>query len=205
MNDQPRIAPRNVDAANNTYALLIRNNILAWLQQQSYFANFKTFRTTRKMPAKVADLPYLGVYIVNEAGGPDGDINHWAPHCTVNVRIGFSVWIANNDEVATENQLDGAFRAIMRAILEYPVIYNNANSRVEGFASYTRSHYYGNTQLDNESSVAEMRAELVCRYREYYGYVAVDDFKTMNFKTAWPSPSESDGVQQIEAIWDLPQ
>ena len=205
MNEIPRIVPKSVDPTNNTYSLIIRNNIYTLVQAMPYFANFKRFGTSRQFPIKLENIPYCGVYLVNDAGGPDGNINHGMPRFSVSARIGFSVWIANNDPIATENQLDGAFRAIMRGILENKTIYGDPVAQVEGFSGFTRAHYYGNTTLDNESPIAEMRAELVCFYREDYRYVATDDFKSMKFTTAWPSPDEASNVQQIEAIWDLPQ
>jgi len=201
----PAATARVIDPVNNSLSLLIRDNIIAVLKALPYFVNFRTWGRTKQFPVLPESLPYCGVYLVNDGANPDGDANAGPPKFSVSARIGFSVWIKNNDPDMTENQLDGAFRAIMNGLLTVPTVYNAKNAPVEGFTRYTRSHNYGTLGTTNECPAAELRFELTCFYREYYEFVAVDDLKVVHLETQYPSPEEADEVQQIEAIWDIPQ
>jgi len=196
---------RVVNPVTNSLALIIRDNILAVVRQLNYFANFK-FGTTKQFQLIAANIPYCGVYLLGESAGPDGDWNAGPPKFTIDARIGFTVWIMNNDPVQTEMQLDGAFRAIMNGLLCFPTVYNNATAPVEGFSRYTRSHHYGSAGLNNELPLAELRLELTCKFREYYEFVPTDDFLLLHFQTKYPLPPEDwTQVQQITAVWDIPQ
>jgi len=200
-----KLRPRAINATNNSLALILRDNILTVLKTNPFFVNFKLFQTTKQFQLMRDNLPFLGVYLVGESAGPDGDWDAGPPKFTVDARIGFSVWLINQDPVETELQLDGAFRAIMNALLCYPTVYNDKVAPVEGFSRYTRTHHYGSPGLNNELPAAEMRLELTCKFREYYEFVATDDFKLLHFETAYPTPEEGTKVQQVEAVWDIPQ
>jgi len=195
---------RVVDATNNSLALIARDNALAAVKQLPYFANFKRFATTKQLQLEPQSIPYCGVYLISEAAGPDGDPNAGPPKFTVEAKIGFSVWIMNNDPEETELQLDGAFRAIMNGLLCFPTVYNDEVAPVEGFPRYARSQHYGNAGLNNELPIAEMRLELTFKFREYYEFVAHDDLRLVHLETMYPSPDEAGSVQQITAVWDIP-
>jgi hypothetical protein len=201
----PAPALRVLNPTNNSYSLIICDNILARLKQLPFFVNFK-FGRSKQFPLIPENIPYCAVYFVSENAGPDGLANSGPPKFSISTRVGFSIWIRHQDPDQTVNQLDGAFRAIMRGLLEYPIIYNDATAPVEGFSAFTRRHSYGNAGLNNEQPVAEMQLELTCFYREYYEFVPVDDFRIMHLETRYPTadtdPAE---VQQIVAVWDIPQ
>jgi len=201
------VAPRVVNLANNSPLIIIRDSFLTRVAAAPFFVNFK-FGRTKQFPLIPENIPYCGVYIVGDNGGPDGVANHGVPRFKTAGVVGFTVWIANNDPVELENQLDGAFRTIMRTICEAPDVIGPdlGRGQVEAFIRYMRQNNYGAGSLNNETPVGETRLELTFNYTEDFYYIWPDDFLTMHMETRFPTPTTDPAeVQQIVAVWNIPQ
>jgi hypothetical protein len=185
----------------NSYSLLIRDAMLARLQELPYFAPFVKFGRARGQQVQPEDVPYLACYFLNEALSPDGDINHAEPRFYHNLNLGFSVIIRNNNIERAETVLDQAHWAIMWAILTDPKLRANNQFEIEGFSRATRTHHYGTIAGDNETPVAELRMELGCAYRSYWPPEVPDWLQLTHLETAFPDIPRRNEVQQVVRYW----
>ncbi|HEY2678641.1 MAG TPA: hypothetical protein VGI65_16840 [Steroidobacteraceae bacterium] len=161
-----------------SYSQVIRDSMFAVLVQLPFFAGFKA-RRSKQLPVLQPLLPYLGVYIIGEDMGPDGDINAGDIRFIHSLRIGFQVIIENNDPVASELNLDAAFWAIMYGLWADDYLTNMIasgmpdNTRIEGVERGTRKHVWG-TSSNGEMPIGELE------------YVATMRFRTEWFPTGFP-------------------
>ena len=145
-----------------SYSLVIRDVFFDTLAlREPFFANhFK--RKTKMAQIQPEQLPYLGVYIIDEVMTPDGDANAGEVRFAHTLRIGFSVIIANNDQDAAEREIDASFWRIMNRLWTDPYVMNLLdtynptdqsinpdNTRVESITRGVRKHLFGNTSSNN--------------------------------------------------------
>ena len=108
----------NVDL--NSCSFIIRNGILDRLKQIPTFQSVRRWAVTSALRVQsqlqADQLPFVGVYLVDETMGPDGDANHAEPRFLHTVRIGFSVIIASPDDVIAEKNLDSSHWTIMNLL-----------------------------------------------------------------------------------------
>jgi hypothetical protein len=168
-----------------SFSLVIRDVFYDALSSDPFFADY-TKRKTKMLPVQPQLLPYLGVYILDETMLPDGDANAGTIRFTHTLRVGFSVMLANNDQVTAERMIDAAFWRIMNRIWPDPdimnlLVSNNPdNTRVESITRGSRRHVFGATGLNNETPVAELQYDV-----------------SIFFRTGWP-PIITDTLDEID-------
>jgi hypothetical protein len=180
-----------------------------------FFKNkFKLFSRSKAMPIQAQNIPYAGLYIVDETLTPDGDANVGDIRFEHALRLGFSVVIKNNDPDEVEEKLDGAFWSLMNGLLRDASLTNmlgayNAEGAegfaIEGFTRGTRKNVYGNAGLNNEMPIAELQLELTCKYRTTWPPVIEDDLITIHTVTGFPlrgTADEQAKIQQVTAVYD---
>lgn len=158
-----------------SFALDMRDAMYNVVVADTYFNTF-TKRKTRRMPIQGLDqIPFLGVYIVDETMLPDGDANIGCIRFSHTARIGFSVIHAGNEPVALEKQIDADYLRIMRLLWTDAKLMNvlhNTNPEGVGAESIvrgTRRHIFGATGANNETPFAELQYEVNCYSRsEWY-------------------------------------
>src|SRR5580700_10961695 len=106
-----------------SFSLVIRDVFYDALVADAFFANYAC-RKTRMLRVQYELLPYLGVYIIDETMLPDGDANAGCVRFSHTLRVGFSVMVANNDQVVAEQMVDAAFWRIMNVLWPDPGIMN---------------------------------------------------------------------------------
>jgi hypothetical protein len=194
-----------------SYSLVIRDAFHDALKADPFFAGY-TVRKTRMLPAQANLLPYLGVYIADELMEPDGDINASEIRFIHTLRIGFSVILANNDQVVGEQQADAAYWKIMNTLWTDADLTNMVlrsmvdNTRIEGIQRGTRRHVFGTTGTNNETPIIEMQYDASCRYRTMWWPDITDTFDTLDVKTGikiGDTQAEMDQRQQVEVLYDL--
>ena len=104
-------------------------------------------------------LPYLGVYIIDETMLPDGDANAGHIRFSHTLRIGFSVMIANNDQVAAEQQIDAACWRIMNRLWPDQHIMNLLHEQqlpttriIESITRGSRRHVFGSRRAEQRNA-----------------------------------------------------
>jgi len=185
-----------------SYSLVIRDSIFAVLVTLPFFQGWKS-RRCKMLPVQPENLPYLGVYIVDEDMRPDGDLNAGDIRFSHSLRLGFSVVIANNDPVAAELKLDASFWAIMNGVWRNDGLTNllisgmEDNTRIEGVARGSRKHIWGNAGLNNETPIAEMQYIATVFYRSQFAPIITDDLLLINVETV---PLGKDGIPPADEV-----
>jgi hypothetical protein len=179
-----------------SYSLVIRDVFYDTLVlREPFFANYFT-RKTKMVPVQPDQLPYLGVYIIDETMIPDGDGNAGEVAFHHTLRVGFSVIIANNDQNAAELQIDAAFWRIMNRLWTDAHVMNMLNTynpddgvmnpdntRIESISRGVRRHQFGVNQLTNSTPLAELQYDVSCVYRTYWPPIVTDDLLEIDVTT----------------------
>lgn len=174
-----------------SYTLIIRNIFYDALDADPFFSAY-TRRKNKMLVITREALPYLGVYIIDETMLPDGDANQAMIKFGHTARIGFSVIVLNNDQVAAEEQIDAAYWHIMHRLWTDPVIMNVLNAmtnrnpdnvRVESLNRGLRRHVYGTAQMNNETPTAEVQYDVSVFYRTYWEPIITDMLEGIDIRT----------------------
>jgi hypothetical protein len=178
-----------------SYSLQIRDTFFNALSTTPFFQHY-TCRRTKMLRIQHELLPYLGVYLIDDPMVPDGDGNAGEIRFLHNLRIGFSVMVANNDQDALEAQLDAAYNAITGRLWPDQFIMNVADTydpathwrnvgdvKIESIERGMRKHVWGLAALNNETPVGELQYDVTCRHREGFPPVITDDLLLIDVKT----------------------
>jgi hypothetical protein len=178
-----------------SYSLVIRDVFFDAVAADPFFANY-TKRKTPMLRVQVDLLPYLGVYFADEDMQPDGDFNAGAIRFSHTMQIGFSVMIANNDQVACELMLDAAYWRIMNRLWPDQYIMNLINTYnpttgtsnpdniiIEGITRGRRRFVFGNAALANETPVGELQYDVWIFGRTIWSPVITDDLAQIHVET----------------------
>jgi hypothetical protein len=188
-----------------SFALVIRDVFYDALAADAFFADYTT-RKNRMLRVQPDLLPYLGVYIIDETMLPDGDANAGMIRFSHTLRIGFSVMIANNDQVAAEQQIDAAWWRIMNRlwpdqnIMNLFETTNPDNTRIESVTRGVRRHVFGTAALNNETPVAELQYDVALFFRTDWPPIITDTLDEIDISTGikiGETQEEMDQRQQI--------
>lgn len=174
--------------ATQSYGLVIRDGLFDAVSSDPFFANY-TCRKTKMLRVQSDLLPYLGVYILDEAMLPDGDGNAGHIRFSHTLRIGFSAMVANNDQVLAEAMADAAFWKIMNRLWPDQTLMNVLhsslpdNTMIESIPRGMRRPVFGATALNNETPIAEMQYEVSIFFRTGWPPTITDDLLTIDVVT----------------------
>lgn len=205
-----------------SYSAVIRDVFFAKLCTLPIFEGF-TARRCKQLPTEPYHLPYLGVYIVEESMGPDGNINTGTIRFIHDLKLGFSVQIEDNDPLRLELKLDEAFWAIMNGLWRDQYICNMLdtwnphtgsgnpdNTRFEGIPRGRRRHNWGPPRNHNETPWAELQYEATVQYRTNFYPIITDDLERIHVEVVplkHPPPEgrvpPEDEIQRIIAKYEL--
>jgi len=193
----------------STEAIIVRDRLVAKMKSLPFFSTFK-FSTDKSIAIDPVNVPFAGVYFINEDLTPDGDANAGEVRFRSQAMYGISVIVQNNDAAAAEYKLDEAWQIITVGVFTDPKMYNWKNVgkpgevAIQGFTRGNRSHQFGNAGADNAIPVAELRFTLTCDLGTLdYPPVIEDDFKKFHIETRYPAGSDPAEVQQTVADWDI--
>jgi hypothetical protein len=180
------------------YASMMQTEAMRLLQA-GFGARFKTYRNTPALQVQPTDLPLLGVYILRERRIGMGP-NHAEPKFKHELTLGFSggEWADTDDQ----NKLLG-LEAMMSELDD--ILLTNAKfvMLVEGFTGMDRQSQYAKV---GETTLFEIRVEMVMEFTGWFDPVVNDDFNTLHIETRYPSvDTDPDEVMQIIRQYDLTQ
>jgi hypothetical protein len=185
----PRIdAPAAPIVTAQSYSQVIRDSLFAKTVRLPFFRGFAA-RRSKQLPIQQFLLPYLGVYIIAEDMGPDGDANAGVVRFIHRLQVGWQVIIENNDPVAAELKLDQAFWAIMNGIWRDARLMNFINSdmpdntRIEAVERGRRTHNWGVASTNNETPYGELQYYATIVYRADYPPEITDDLLRIHVET----------------------
>jgi len=199
----------------NSYSALIRDALVARLQKIPTFSSIKKWgqisNATRIQPN---DLPYFGVFEMDGIGNPDGDANHGWPHFVDDVKIGFSLFIQDNDETSSRVNLDAARWTVMN-YLRQPLWHKFREIMVSDYKgdlvpldieSVLRVNWkysFGNTASDNETPLGELRMEWTLRYRTVFPPIIPDELERIRITVAYPWPYDPAAEEAFTVNYEL--
>ncbi|QIG93812.1 MULTISPECIES: hypothetical protein [Bradyrhizobium] len=196
-----------------SYSLVIRDGLFDAVSTDPFFASY-TARKTKMLSVQHQLLPYLGVYIIEEQMLPDGDGNAGHIRFSHTLRIGFSVVVANNDQVAAEAQIDAAWWRIMNRLWPDQKLMNVVlsslpdNTMIESLPRGVRRHVFGAAGLNNETPVAELQYDVSIFFRSGWPPIITDDLNTIDVVTGikpGDSQADMDQRQQIHVQYQFDQ
>lgn len=181
------------------YAITIRDMAQTLLQAKMGVA-FKTYRKTPMLMVDPSDLPTLGVFIMRERRRADGDENAGEPRFIHELTLGFSgAENLETDKVGALATLEETMSLVDDALLTDPRFVN----LTEGVLSMDRQSQYSKV---GETSLAEIRVEMVLKFRTRYPPVIPDDLETIHVESRYPkSDVDPAEVQQIVREYDIEQ
>jgi hypothetical protein len=194
-----------------SYSHVIRDALFDALAGDPFFAGY-TCRKSKMLVARPEYLPYLGVYIIDETMTPDGDANAGNIRFSHALRVGFSAMVANNDQVAIEQQLDAAYWRIMNRLWTDPTL-NNVfvtslpdNVEFESIERGLRRYVWGNAAFNNETPLGEVQYDITVRHRSTWVPGPFVDLLTIDVKTGikpGDTQDEMDQRQQLHAVYQF--
>jgi hypothetical protein len=195
----------------------IRNAFFKLVTADPFFANY-TKRKTKMLPVQQNLLPYLGIYLIDEVMGPDGDANAGCVRFTHTARIGFSAVAINNDQDVLEQTIDQAFLKIMSIlwtdeylmnVLQKLLPANKQNPEgvmIESIIRGTRRFVFGSASFNNEMPLGELQYDVSVIYRtEWYPNI-VDMLDEIDVKTGLKpgdTQTQMDQRQQVAVVYDF--
>ena len=63
-----------LNSTTNSYAILIRDGMLAKLKTLPFYKDFYKFRRSKQMQIQPEQIPLVGCYVIDETMTPDGDV-----------------------------------------------------------------------------------------------------------------------------------
>ena len=179
----------------HSYSFIIRDGLLQRIKAIPTFQTIKRFATTKALRIQPEHLPFFGCYIMDEQLRPDGDADAGEPRFVCEVKLGFSVMLANTDDAVAENNLDTAYWTLMNLLTyqgwhKFPMPAPFPPVEIEGVQRGVRTHHFGNVGINNETPVAELRLDLTFRHRVMFEPIVPDLLERINVTVAFPWPYE---------------
>lgn len=199
-------------------SLIIRDLMFDKVASLPFFAGFVTKKKSKAVQVQPENLPFLGVYIVDEQMDSDGDHNAGEVRFIHKLKLGYTVMAQNSDSEQLEDFLDESFWAIMDGLWKDPILmnfwlaqksndpsYNPNNVRIEGVSKGTRKHVWGNSGV-NETPIGEMQYEPTVIYRSNFPPEIVDELNRISVKTGFPTngtPEDRGMIEQLSMEYDF--
>ena len=156
-------------------------------------ARFKTYRKTPMLQVVPADLPLLGVYIMREQRAPMGDANHAEPRFKHALTLGFAGAVhADTENQNTLYELEQMMAELDEILLTNPHFVNLC----EGVTGMDRQSQYAKI---GETTLFEIRVEMVLAFSSYFPPKVVDDLNTIHVETRYPTV-DADPAEIIQII-----
>lgn len=198
-----------------SYGFVIRDMLIDKLAGAPFFQGF-TVRKSRILQVQTQHLPYLGGYLMSEDMAGDGDINAGHIKFTNTTKIGFSVFVVNNDPVACEAKLDEAYWTICNTLWRDPALMsygdttpyivggggvgNPDNTRIEGISRGSRQFVFGNSTLDNETPIGELRYDVSVVHRNEFAPIITDDLLEIHVTTGVKPGETQEQMDQRQQV-----
>jgi hypothetical protein len=206
----------------NSCSYIIRNGILDRLKLIPTFQSVRRWSTGPMLRVQAQlqaeQIPFVGVYLVEETMGPDGDANHAEPRFVHTVKLGFSVIITAPDEQVAERNLDSAHWTIMNLLTnerwhKFPAngawldnVYTNKHEdiHIESVTRGARKHVFGNRMINNDTPTAELQMELTVLHRTSFPPIIPDTLNMIHVTVAYPWPYDPNLHEAFTVQYDLP-
>jgi hypothetical protein len=190
----------------NSYSHLIRLSLLERMKLVPPFDTVAAYGRSKARIIQAEHIPFLGVYFLGDTLSSDGDANHAEPRFDVELKLGFSYIVQNNDPELAEDFLDAAYWSFM-TMLHDPEWHRFPDGiRIESVTGGIRQPTnYGNIGNNpNETPIAELPMEMTYFYRIYFEPIPTDLFESIHV-ISQAVPTDLGRRQSIVAKWAIEQ
>jgi hypothetical protein len=188
-----------------SYALIVRDEIMARIKTMPFFAPFAKFGTNKMEQLQPEHVPFVGVYFISEDLTPDGDADTGEPRFRSSVLYGLSIIVQNNDGNEAEDKLDEAWMLLTDRLFTDPSLYLNKTAQIQSYTRGNRTHQFGSVGAENSIPIAECRFTLTIDLGTIDFPPVVDNvLAKVHFETRYPGGADPNQIQQVIAEWDLP-
>jgi len=190
------------------------NAIFDRIAQTSFFSSFVCKRINRALPIESGgpvQIPFLGVYLLEENMAPDGDPNAGDIRLDHAVPIGFQIIMKNNNSDILLQMMDQATWFIMNQLFRDNTFTNRCvtnmpdNTTFEGVIRGRVRERWGVTGATQEMPVVERLLELVFRFRTSWCPTEFPDLERITVTTAFP-PGDAQGqseTHQVKVVYEF--
>jgi hypothetical protein len=180
------------------YASMMQKEALRLLQL-GFGSRFRTYRSTPALQVQPSDLPMLGVYILRERRTPMGHANHAEPKFKHELTMGLSGAVqADTDDQNSLNALEEMMSEADDILLRNPKFVK----LVEGWTGMDRQSQYAKV---GETTLFEIRVELVCEFSGWFDPIVEDDFNLLHLTLQYPPDVDPDSVLKIIRVYEFNQ
>lgn len=218
---RPRVIEPDIDSGDvgditdvQSYSYLLAEWMFDTLVADPFFSNFVVRRTAAALPVEAwSQVPFLGVYLLNEPQSPDGAYNVGEIRLSHHVTVGFQIILRNNDPDILRRDLDRVYWYIHRLLLRLDDLTNRFGSAAPGQPGFNgieralrRPQRWGLTGSKNETPVGEQQFEWTLQFvTSWYPY-GFDDLDRITVRTGFPIGSTRDEqlqVQQVTMVYEF--
>lgn len=183
-----------------TPAFIVRDALFDRVAAMPFFQGF-TFAKNKMLRVQTQDLPYCGVYLINELLTPEGDSNAGDIRLRNSGRYGFSVIIIDNDNEDGEAKLDQAMSEITNGLFTDTTLTGFNNKLLQGITRGERMHVYGSMALDNETPILELQFDMTADLgTAIFKPVITDDFITLHVDAR---PIQNPDAPIVQMQWNM--
>jgi hypothetical protein len=198
--------PAPTITATQSYSYVIHTAVMDALKADAFFAGY-TFGLTKMLPVQSYQIPYLGIYRIDDQELPDGDANCGDIRFNNTLRLGFSVVIANNNPAQGYQQIDAAYWRIKNVLWPSKLMNVMHSSMVDNvlIESVTRGVMrpkFGFADAKNETPIAECEYEASIFYREMWDPIITDTLDEIDVTTGIEPGDTLDEMKQRVQIAD---
>lgn len=196
-----------------TYGYILHQFIYDTVTSDPFFANFTVRRATGALPVELwSQVPYLGIYALEEPLTPDGALNQGEIRLTHIVPIGFQFILRNNDPNILLRDLDRVKQYLLRLLLRMDELTNRFDTALEGGVAFNgiargriRTPRWGLTGSKNETPVGEQELELSFSFATAWYPFGFPDLERITVITGFPgpgsTPEERQQIQQVKMVY----
>jgi hypothetical protein len=183
-----------------TPALIVRDAIYDRVKVMPFFAGF-TFAKNKMLRVQTKDIPYCGVYVINQLLIPEGDSNAGDIRLRHSARYGFSVIIQDNENEEGEDTLDQAFDAITNGLLCDTTLTGFNHKLLQGITRGEAVNIYGSVALDNETPILELQFDMTADLgTAIFKPTITDIFETLHITAR---PIQNPDAPIVEMEWNM--
>jgi hypothetical protein len=198
-----------------SYPWIILNGIYDRLAAASYFQGWVK-RITSALPIEAGlQIPFLGIFLTQDDGGPDGDGNAGDIRFSHNFTVGFQIVVKNNDSTAMLKTLDQAYWFAVNQLLHDNSLTNRLNTTLPDgvtIESYPRLRVrmpdvWGLAGIaKNETPFGERLFYLTMQLRTCFFPNVFPDLERISVTTAFPfggDDAAQAAVEQIKIVYEF--
>jgi hypothetical protein len=183
------------------------------LSASSYFQGFVK-RISSALPIEPGiQIPFLGIFLVNDEGTPDGDGNAGDIRFIHNFTVGFQIVVKNNDPTAMLKTLDQASWFVLNQLFRDNSLTNRLNTTLPDnvtVESYPRLRFrpdvWGVVGSKNETPIGERLFWLTLQLRTCWFPNVFPDLERIAMTTAFPFGGDAHaqaGVEQVKVVYEF--